>query len=63
MKGVNVTFKDGNTKFYKSTGYDTKNFNFKSGKEMALYLFHGKGKVATKLKMSKIKTWKVEKDD
>lgn len=61
MQGVEVTFTDGNTKFYKCTGYDLKNFTFKSGKETALYLFQGKGKPAIKLKKKKIQSWKVRK--
>lgn len=59
MRGVDVTFKDGKSKYYSCTGYDVKNFGFKSGKSRALYLFHGKNKRATKLKLSNIRTWKV----
>lgn len=57
IKGVRVTFNDGNTKDYPATGYDLKNYNFKSGKELALYIFKGKGVKATKLKKKNIRTW------
>lgn len=59
MKGVQVTYNDGGTKFYACTGYQLKNFNFKDGKALALYLFKGKGQKAMKLRKAKIKTWKV----